>query len=64
MIELDSNQNDILRQKVDLECDCEYLFSLQYASRSAYIWTSEMSVSWNGKRVKYIRSQDDNIHTL
>lgn len=63
MVELDSNQNDVLRQKIDVE-EGEYLFKLQYAPRSGYIASSQMSVFWNGIKVKSVKAQDFLIHTL
>ena len=63
VIELDSNQNDILRQKLELRKG-EYNLELDYAARSGFVGTSEMSVSWNGQNVKTIKGEDDSIHTL
>jgi hypothetical protein len=63
VVELDGNQNDVIRQKVDLECR-EYTLKLDYAARFGAVQTSEMSVSWNGKQVAYVKGEDDCIHTL
>lgn len=63
VVELDSNQNDILRQKLDLQGG-EYILELDYAARSNYVTTSQMSVSWNGQKVKTVKPQDDEIHFL
>ena len=58
VVELDSNQNDILRQRVDLK-EGQVTLEFQYAARSAFIATSEMSISWNGQKVKSIKGEDD-----
>ena len=63
MVELDSNQNDILRQRVDLK-EGQVTLELQYAARSNFIATSEMSISWNGQKLKSVKGEDDQIHTL
>jgi hypothetical protein len=52
VVELDSNvQNDILRQKFDLK-EGQVTLELQYAARFGSVATSEMSISWNGQKVK------------
>ena len=53
VIELDSNQNDVLRQALDLEAG-KYNFSLDYAARTGQVSTSAMSVFWNGDKIKTI----------
>ena len=63
MVELDSYQNDVLRQRFDLE-DGTYILELNYAARSGFVKTSEMSISWNGQKVKIIKGEDDQIHSL
>ena len=57
VIELDSNQNDILRQVLDLEAG-KYILSVDYAARTGQVSTSEMRVSWNGDIVKTISGKD------
>ena len=63
VVELDSNQNDILRQKINLE-QGSYVLQLRYAARSGCVATSEMGIFWNGQKVRSIKGQDESIHTL
>jgi hypothetical protein len=63
VVELDGNVNDVLRQKFDLK-EGQVTLELQYAARSGSVATSEMSISWNGQKVKYIKGEDESIHTL
>lgn len=50
VIELDGNQNDFIRQKVDLDSGY-YSIEFDYAARTDYAKSSALSVTWNGKRV-------------
>ena len=63
VVELDSNQNDVLRQEFELKSG-QYALQLDYAARSGYVHTSQMGIFWNGQKVQAIKSQDDQIHTL
>ena len=63
MVELGSNQNDVIRQKIKLE-QGPYVLELQYAARSDFLESSQMSISWNGQKVKLIKGEDDLVHTL
>ena len=63
VVELDSNQNDVLRQSVNLESGY-YILSLEYAARAGYVQTSAMAISWNGCQVKAVQGKDEAIHTL
>ena len=63
VVELDGNVNDVLRQKFDLK-EGQVTLELQYAARYGSVATSEMSISWNGQKVKYIKGEDESIHTL
>ena len=60
MIEIDSYQNDIIRQQISLEAGTYYI-EIEYAAREGYISTSQMSLSWNGNK-RFIKGQDEEIH--
>ena len=57
VIELDSNQNDVLRQALDLEAG-KYVLSIDYAARTGQVSTSAMNVFWNGDKIKTVQSND------
>jgi opacity protein-like surface antigen len=61
VVELDGNHNDVIRQKMNL-LGLRYTLQIEYAARSGYVETSEMSVRWNAKQVAYVKGKDNNIH--
>ena len=63
MVELDGDHNDVIIQKMNL-LGLRYTLQIEYAARSGYVGTSEMSVRWNAKQVAYVKGKDNNIHTL
>ena len=63
VVELDGNQNNVIRQKLILGGQ-KYTLEIDYAARSGYVESSEMSISWNGKQVAYVKGQDVLVHTL
>lgn len=61
VIEIDSNQNDILRQKVNLKAG-RFFIEIEYAGRVGSLSTSQFSLSWNGVKLRTIKAQDEEIH--
>ncbi len=61
IIELDGNQNNFMRQKINLRKG-KYVIEIKYAARVGHVPSSAMSISWNGKAVKQITSTDQSIH--
>ena len=61
VIELDGNQNNFMRQKLNLKKG-KYVIEIKYAARVGHAPTSAMSISWNGKAAKQIASIDQLIH--
>ena len=64
VIEMDSYQNDILRQNVSLNCGVKVLFSIDYAPRVPEKFeTCQLNITWNGVLVKNILPVDYEIRT-
>jgi hypothetical protein len=61
IIELDGNQNNFMRQKINLGKG-KYVIEIKYAARAGHAPTSAMSISWNGKSAKMIAPTDEKIH--
>ncbi len=61
VIEIDSNQNDILRQRLNLKAG-RFFIEIEYAGREGYVSTSQFSLSWNGVKLRTIKAQDEEIH--
>ena len=61
VIELDGNQNNFMRQRINLRKG-KYIIEIKYAARVGYVSSSSMLMSWNEKVVKQIASTDESIH--
>jgi len=64
VVELDSNQNDTVYQKVNLPYDSNCTLKFDYAAREAYSAnTNGLKVEWNGKTlIDFQVAPDNNLH--